>query len=184
MRRTLALVLTAGVACSVVYLSGCAAAPRQRPVKMGPVDAGAGSLEAARRELEGTWVLQTLEVVNTAGTFEPVKASGTLAYDAYSNLEIHGKIDDARLQKAIVLEFTGRIVIDPAKRVFYPADVEAGPQVEASKLAPIGLDKVRKYEVAGERLVVTYQDASGKPTAKTTWRRRAADDHAVTRAAK
>lgn len=175
MRRTLSLVLTAGVACSGAYVAGCAPSPRQRPVKMGPVDTGAGSLEAARRELEGTWVLQTLEIANTTGTFEPVKASGTLAYDAYSNLEIHGKIDDPRLQKAIVLDFTGRIVIDAAKRVFYPADVDAGPQVDASKLAAIGLDKVRKYEVAGDRLVVTYQDTSGKPTARTTWRRGAAD---------
>lgn len=174
MRPTLSLVLAAVIAVPLVSAAGCAPGPRQRPVKMGPVDAGPGSLEAARRELEGTWVLQTMEVANTSGAFEPVSASGTLAYDTYSNLEIHGKIDDPRLQKAIALEFTGRIVIDAAKREFYPADVAAGPNVDTSKLAPIGLDKVRKYEVAGDRLVITYQDGTGKPTAKTTWRRRAA----------
>lgn len=174
MRRTLAFVVTASIACSWLFVAGCAPSPRQRPVKMGPVDAGAGTLEAARRELEGAWVLQTLEIVNASGAFEPVKASGTLAYDAYSNLQINGKIDDPRLQKAIPLDFSGRVVIDATKREFYPADVEAGPKVDTSKLAPVGLDKVRKFEVTGDRLVVTYQDASGKPTAKTTWRRRAA----------
>lgn len=174
MRRTLALVLTACLAPSWLIATGCAPAPRQRPVKGGAVDAGAGSLEAARRELEGSWVLQTLEIVNETGAFEPVKASGTLSYDAYSNLQINGKIDDPRLQKAIPLDFNGRVVIDAAKREFYPADIEAGPKVDTRKLAPIGVDKVRKFEVAGDRLVVTYQDAAGKPTARTTWRRRAA----------
>jgi hypothetical protein len=174
MRRTLAPAVVACLACSWLCVAGCAPSPRQRPVKMGPVDAGAGSLEAARRDLEGTWVLQTLEIVNPSGGFESVKASGTLAYDAYSNLQINGKIDDPRLQKSIPLDFNGRVVIDPSKREFYPADIEAGPKVDTAKLAPIGLDKVRKFEIAGDRLVVTYQDASGKPTAKTTWRRRAA----------
>jgi len=88
--------------------------------------------------------------------------------------EAFNRIDDPRLQKAIPLDFNGRVVIDAAKREFYPADIEAGPKVDTRKLAPIGVDKVRKFEVTGDRLVVTYQDAAGKPTARTTWRRRAA----------
>lgn len=72
----------------------------------------------------------------------------------------------------IPLDFTGGIVIDPAKRVFYPADVTANQPVDPNQLAPVGLDKVRQYSVKDDTLVVTYLDASGKPTAVVTWQKR------------
>ena len=40
----------------------CAPAPRQRPVKMGDVGTGAGSLTEARKYLEGRWTLESFEV--------------------------------------------------------------------------------------------------------------------------
>lgn len=161
-----------GLLLALAAQSGaCAPGPRQRPVRMGDVDTGSGSLEAARRELQGSWALGSLELVEATGARQPVKARGVLSYDAFGNLRITGTIDDSRLEKAIPLQFTGRIVIDPAKRVFYPADVEGPKPADPKQLAPVGLDKVRQYEVSGDKLVITYLDASGKPTAVTTWKK-------------
>jgi hypothetical protein len=133
------------VAAILVVLAACAGAPRQRPVPMGPVDTGEGSLEAARRELQGSWSLVSLEAVDASGARHPVKASGVLSYDEYGNLKTIGTIDDPRLQSAIPLDLTGRIVLDPAKRVVYPADVTSAEPVDPKRLAPVGLDKVRQY---------------------------------------
>lgn len=72
----------------------CAGASRQRT---GPVAAGAGSLEAACRELRGSWLLSPLEAADASGTRQHVKASGMLSYDEFGNLTINGKIDDPRL---------------------------------------------------------------------------------------
>lgn len=169
-RRIAATTLLVAVTASG---SGCAPAPRQRPVLMGPVDTGEGSLEAARRELEGAWSLTSLEVMDGAGARRAVKANGVLSFDTFGNLTISGRIDDPRMESAIPLAFTGRIVIDPAKHVYYPADVEADTSqpVDTGRLAPVALDKVRQYSVTGGTLVVTYLDSLGKPTAVATWRR-------------
>lgn len=159
-------------AAILAVLAACAGAPRQKPVPMGPVDTGEGSLEAARRELHGSWSLVSLEAVDASGARHPVQASGVLSYDEHGNLKTTGTIDDPRLQNAIPIDFTGRIVIDPVKRVFYPADLVSSEPVDSKQLAPVGLDKVRQYSVTGDTLVVTYLDAAGKPTAVLTWRKR------------
>ena len=52
---------------AVVIGTGCAAAPRERPIKGGDVDTGPGSVEAVRRQLEGTWDLVSLAVTPKGG---------------------------------------------------------------------------------------------------------------------
>ena len=56
---------TRAIAVGVVVwaATGCSGAPRQRNVEMGPVEAGAGSLTAARKFLEGRWALESFEVL-------------------------------------------------------------------------------------------------------------------------
>jgi hypothetical protein len=172
MRRTIGtFVWLACVGCVAALAAGCAGKPSQRAVKLGPVDAGAGSLEATRRDLAGNWTLGRLEVIGPDGVRQVVKAHGTLNYDAFGSLIINGVIDDPRLTNAVVLNYTGRIVIDPAKHEFYPADFESDKPVDASRVAPISLDKVRRYELAGDSFTVTYLDASGKATAVAVWGR-------------
>lgn len=51
----------------------CHAAPRGRPVKMGPVDTGPQSVEATRRQLEGAWELVKLETYPAPGKVVPSK---------------------------------------------------------------------------------------------------------------
>jgi hypothetical protein len=151
--------------------AGCAKGERQKPMLLGPVDAGAGSLEAIRRELAATWSLNRLEVIAPDGARRQVAARGTLSYDAYGALAIKGVVDDPSRPAALVLDYSGRIVIDPAKKEFRPADFESATPVDAAQVAPVSLDKVRRFELGGDRLAITYLDAAGKPTAETVWNR-------------
>jgi hypothetical protein len=144
------------------HAAGCAEAPSQRPAKLGPVDTGAGSVESTRRDLAGHWTLGSLEIIGADGVRQTVKAHGTISYDAFGSLIINGVIDSARLTNAVVLNYSGRIVIDAAKHPFYPADFESDKPVESSRIAPISLDKVRRYDLAGDRFTVTYLDVAGK----------------------
>ena len=66
---------TLALALSLPLLAACPAGPRASPVKMGPVDTGAGSLESVRRQLQGSWDLVSLEVMAAGGT--PVKVAAT-----------------------------------------------------------------------------------------------------------
>jgi hypothetical protein len=59
-----------------VWLGACAPSARQRPVEGGPVNTGAGSLEATRRH-EGTWTL-TKPVLNQSGQLTAVRAKAQL----------------------------------------------------------------------------------------------------------
>src|SRR6185436_8011249 len=80
--------------------AGCTAAPRVRPVKMGPADE---TLEAARQFLKGRWTLVSYEV------FPPGKApvqlggagTGTLTYDDYGNLDMQIRVTDQKIADAL-----------------------------------------------------------------------------------
>jgi hypothetical protein len=52
----------AGVAALLAAAAACAGAPRQRPVEMGPVATGPGTLTDARKFLQGRWTLESFEV--------------------------------------------------------------------------------------------------------------------------
>ncbi len=172
MRRAIApwrRIVCAGALAALT--TGCLTTPNTGSPKLGPVDTGPGTVEATRRALAGHWSLARLEVIGADGATTQVKARGTLTYDEFGNLAIHGSIDDARLASAITLEYTGRILIDPAKHEFYPRDFESDTPVDSARIAPVALDKVRRYELTAARFVVTYLDASGKPTAIATWTR-------------
>lgn len=171
MRRTTGAALLALAVCANGVL-GCAARERTRPVKMGPVDTGAGSLEATRREFQGAWTLMSLEIVEANGARQRVKAAGRLTYDEFGNMTVRGEIEDDRA-KSVPLEFTGRIVIDTAQHRFYAADLVSGESTNPNPLAAIAPDKVRQYDITPTRLTVTYLDAAGKPSAVALWERAA-----------
>jgi hypothetical protein len=158
-------------AALIVVCSACKSEPLDRPIKTTPVNTGAGSIEATRRMLEGTWTLASFEAVDTAGARRPVKASGTLTYDAYGNMTIVGVIEDELVKGKVVLDYKGKIIIDPGTKRFYPSDLESSRPVSGGQF-PIGtLDKVRSYELSPGSFVVTYTDDMGKPTAVARWRR-------------
>ncbi len=148
---------------------GCAASRRQRPL---PTTRITDSLQQVRKQLEGTWDLVTLEIHQPDGQAVQVGARGTLVYDAYGNLEIHGTITDAAYPKAAgsgALAATGQAVIDQANKQIKLVDVKGNVTDVAPEVSP---DRIRRYEFDGDLLRLTSIDANGRATAVATWRKR------------
>lgn len=169
-QRSIRFALALTIALPLLSWS-CASSARQRPVEGGPVSTSAGSLAATRKAFEGTWTLESLEVVEAGGARRAVKAGGQLTYDAFGNMTIRGVIDDPALRDKVVLDYTGRITIDPVKHEFYPADLQSDRPADAAAIVAVSPDKVRRYELAGGSFVVTYLDTASNPTAVARWKR-------------
>jgi len=169
--RATGLAVVIGIAGISLLASGCAQNNSVRSKRMGLAETGPGSLTATRKALEGSWTLASLEMVDAQGARRPVKASGQLTYDAYGNMTVRGVIEDPAERGPLVLDYQGRIMIDTAKLQFFPADLASDRPVESGQAESIAPDKVRKYELTADSFVVTYLDASAKPTAVARWRR-------------
>lgn len=163
---SLSAMLLAGV------LGGCAAKPREMPLRTDRIEEGAGSLEAVRRQLEGTWDLQSFETYPAPGKTVTQKARAVLTYDAYGNMTIDGRLEqpDALPSAAEFLSYKGRIVIDVASNQLRVVDTTGD---NAMLPAEASTNLVRKYSFQGDVLTLSMIDAKGQPTAKTTWKKRA-----------
>src|SRR5215218_4879311 len=135
-----------------VFLPGCAAAPRERPLAMGPVDTGPGTLASARRFLEGRWQLETFEIHRPGQPPLVLKGSGTLIYDDMSNLRMEVRADEASadlLRAAGVdirdgmISTEGRTAIDLQNRTLTYV-VQGQP---ANARGPLGTARPRHWEV-------------------------------------
>jgi hypothetical protein len=171
MRRVLtSLAIATWVAGSVSGCWGGSSEPRVRPVKGGDVDTGATSVEAVRRQLQGTWDLMSLEVPSPSGPVK-VPATGRLEYDEYGNLKIDGSVTDPRIDSG-VMKLSGRAVVDPTRHMLRLMDVK-GTTTSAEQALDSNIDpaKVRYYEFDGDLLKTTVKDASGATTATATWKR-------------
>jgi hypothetical protein len=146
---------------------GCAAAPRGRPMKMGPTDTGPGSLEATRRQLEGRWELVSLETYPEPGKAVPIKASGTLTYDAYGNVKTEGTMDDPDSHARSVLSYSGAIVIDVEKKEWRLTGMQTGRGATPA----LGTEQIRRYELTGDRLTTSTIDDNGRVTARAIWKK-------------
>ncbi len=77
------LPLLTGAMLAVAVSLACEAQSRQRPLDVGPVASGPGTIEYERRRLEGTWRLDRFEVLDSAGKPTVVRAQAILTYDEY-----------------------------------------------------------------------------------------------------
>jgi hypothetical protein len=169
--RRIAVLLSLVIASTSLGNAACTFKPRTRPLHTEPIDTGAGSVTETRKMLEGTWKLESLELVDATGARRPVKAGGELTYDGFGNMNIRGVIEEPAVKDSLVIDYNGRITIDPVRHEFYPADLASDRPLDATQIAPISPDKVRKYELSANAFVVTYIDAAAKPTAVARWRR-------------
>ena len=176
------------VAVALVMASGCAGSPeRGRPIPLGPVESGPNSLESVRRQFEGQWDLVSAESYSPTGQAVAIKGKGRLTYDAYGNLTVDGRFDEGQEQRdgsiARLLSYKGRAVIDVVASRLVLQDMEK--RVESGADAPEGMStaNVRYYAFEGDLLTLTIKDASGRTTAKTTWRRISAASPAATASA-
>jgi hypothetical protein len=160
-----------------VLLPGCAAAPRERPLAMGPVDTGPGTLASARRFLEGRWQLETFEIHRPGQPPLVLKGSGTLIYDDMSNLRMEVRADEASadlLRAAGVdirdgmISTEGRTAIDLQNRTLTYALGGQAPLVQGG---PLAMDRPRHWVVDGDILTLSTKDDAGRPLSVARWKR-------------
>lgn len=169
-RALVAIVLTL---TALVSLPACAKRARVRPVEMGPVSTGAGTLEAVRRQLEGTWHLVSAEVVAPDGTARAVKGQALLTYDAYGNFTLKGSYEEPSLgaDAAAAINFAGRAAIDVQKHELHLLDLRQ-PDGDFEKLPPeMVASRTRQYEFVGDTLKMTIRNAKGAVTAVNIWKK-------------
>jgi hypothetical protein len=156
--------LAAGSACAT-------GAPRGRPIEMGPTDTGPGSLEAVRRQLEGTWDLVQLETYPASGAPQTLEAKAVLTYDAYGNMTIEGRLAQpaASAAAAPLLAYKGRAVIDTAKEQLRLVDVTGAQRALPDEVSTA---MIRKYAFDAGVLVLSIVDDTGRTTAKASWKKR------------
>src|SRR5689334_8881722 len=80
---------------ALAIAAACSGAPRQRPVEMGPVATGSGTLSSARTFLQGRWTLESFEVHPAGKPPIQLKGQGTLLYDDSGNLKMDIRADEA-----------------------------------------------------------------------------------------
>jgi hypothetical protein len=165
-----------GIVLALAVASACSASPRQRPVKMGPVDTGAGSLTAARKYLEGRWTLLSFEVFPPGQPPLQLKGSGTLSYDAFGNLNMEIRVDEATSEllaragiptREGVLSTSGRTVVDMQARTLTYM-IEGQPPVGAPS-GPLATNRPRYWQVEGNVLTLTTKGDDGKPVSTGRW---------------
>jgi hypothetical protein len=154
-------------------LSACAPAPIYKPIKAGDVDTGPGTLEAVRRQLEGTWALTSYEIYQN-GKRQRLAADAQLKYDEFSNLTMSGQLRNpsASNAKPLLLNYSGRSVIDVTSHELRLLDIEStGGRLQEAVAAAAGPENVRKYSIQGDVLTLTILAADGTPTAASAWKK-------------
>jgi hypothetical protein len=156
------------VAALAAVTAACAQGqPRQRPLQTHPIESGPNSLEAVRRQFNGTWELVSLDTFpKPGGAAVPVKgAKGVLTYDEFGNLALTGTAGTP------ILDYTGRVVIDVAKQELYLQAIKGSGGIEE---LPKEVDPAlrRKYLFEGDLLKLSTVDAQGRITATMVWKRR------------
>jgi hypothetical protein len=143
---------------------------------MGPVDTGAGSVESARKFLEGRWTLESFELFPPGKPPINVKGSGTLLYDDYGNLKMDIRADQASADlvreagidiRDGVISSEGRAAIDLQNHTLTYIIPEQAPLIPG----PLSVNRKRYWEVTGNLLTLTTKDDDGKPTSVGKWRK-------------
>ena len=157
----------------------CAGAPRQKPLPVGKIDSGAGSLAEARKFLEGRWALESFEVRPPGKAPIFPKGSGVLNYDNFGNLRMEIRADQATsdLLRAAginirdgIISSDGRTVIDLQNRTL-TYFIEGQPSSTATGGGPLATNKPRHWQVSDGVLTLTTLDDSGAPLSISRWKR-------------
>ena len=164
------------IGAMVLVMAACSAAPRQRPVEMGPVASGPGTLSAARQYLEGRWALESFELRQPGKPPILLTGSGTLAYDGSGNLTMEIRADEKSgdlLRAAGVdirdgmISTQGRTAIDlQNKTLTYVLDKQK-PLIRG----PLGMERPRHWVVDGDVLTLTTKDDAGEPVSIGRWKK-------------
>ncbi len=157
-------------------VSGCAAAPINKPIDLGPVATGSGSLVEARKYLEGRWTLESFEVHPPGKPVVTLKGQGTLTYDEFSNLAMEIRTDQATADllsaagidvQSGTISSRGRTAVDMQNKTLTYI-IEGQP---ASATGPLATRRPRYWQVDGNLLTLTTKDDAGNPASIGKWRK-------------
>ena len=167
------------VAVVAVALSACAAKPRERPLPIGDIASGPNTLEAARKALQGSWVLNSLNVTGPDGRTGAIDAAGSMNFDGFGNMNIEYRMSETGLKTLEgfgikspnpVISTTGSVAINPtAREITYTGpDFEKralgfDPDLAAQRANPFALERKRYYEIGPDgtlTLMTRYDDGS------------------------
>jgi hypothetical protein len=157
-------------------LTGCAGAPIDKPLPMGPVNTGPGTLTQAREYLQGHWTLLSFEIYPP--NHEPIRAAatGTMVYDEFSNMNVDLQLNPeaARLAEQIgipapdgAVKTSGRTVIDINSRSI--SYVLEGQDSFRPPTHPLDMNRPRYWDVKGNTLTLRTKDESGKVVSVSVW---------------
>lgn len=175
MTNTLRPLLAACVGGLTILTLACAGAPRQRPVPLGEVDTGPGSVEYVRRQLQGEWELLSLTTFDAGGSETERAATGRLTFDEFGNLEIAGQLNEpppgTTATSGPFLRYSGRVVIDTARQALILQDIEGNIPPSEGLPPELAVSPVRYYTFDGNLLRTSVRDPEDRTTAELTWRR-------------
>ena len=164
---------------SLAAAIACAAAPRERPLPVGKIESGPGTINEARKFLEGRWVLESFEVRPPGKAPIMLKGSGVLNYDDFGNLRMEIRADQASsdLLRAAGIEIRdgvisadGRTAIDPQNHTL-TYFIEGQRSSNLTGGGPLALNRPRHWEVMGDLLTLTTRDDSGTPLSIGRWKK-------------
>lgn len=175
-------------ACVVLLLAGCEARSRTRVVKTTPIAKGPDTMEAARKALEGRWVLLSLNVTAEDGRGAVIDATGVLTSDAFGGMNVEYRFSDAGLKTLdslgiktpdAVISTTGRVVIDTQqRRITYVGDdfekrvAGFDPDLDARRKNPFALERARYYTLGDDGvLTLATRYDNGKEAAVGRWKK-------------
>ena len=168
--------LLTGAMLALAASLACEAQPRQRPLDVGPVASGPGTIEFERRRLQGTWGLNRFEIIDAAGKPFAVKAEAILTYDEYGNLTVRGKLLEPlpgeRVIEQPMLEYAGPIVIDAQKHEFRLGSIKTTEPLEPGLENNIDPSFLRRYELTDTTLRISYFNKSGALAAIASFARK------------
>jgi hypothetical protein len=165
------------LALVTLLAAGCGPAAGERPIEMGPVDTGAGTLASARQFLEGRWQLESFEIHPPGKPPVVLKGSGTLTYDNMSNLRMEIRADEtsADMLRAAgidirdgIISTEGRTAIDLQNRTLTYVLEGQAPLVQRG---PLAMQRPRHWVVDANTLILTTRDEAGRPLSIARWTR-------------
>jgi hypothetical protein len=172
--RSASIVLLLGTA--LFGITGCAAAPLNKPMEGGPANTGAGTVTAAREYLRGRWSLESFDLYLPGKPPATLKGSGTITYDEFGNLRMDIRADrDAsdllsaagvELGKDGVISSDGRTAVDMQNRTL-TYFIEGQPV----GTGPFALNRPRYWQVQGNVLTLTTKGDGGQPLSISRWKK-------------
>lgn len=169
-------------ACAIAFMAlvvaGCG------PARTGPVKTGPGTLDAARKFLEGRWSLISYEVFppgRPSIKLDTADGSGSLVYDAFGNMHIEVRVNDPKVAEDLeragiplansMISTNGRTAIDMQKRtITYFLEGEP-PLLTSRPGGPLSFRRPRYWDVEGNNLTLTTKGDDGKPSSVSKWQK-------------